>query len=90
MQCCPKFHRRFACLQRQVQLDEQGKNVPHGLADKLKNVAGDYEIFSEGKKGSFDLYLQQLKDWCESDWSHPCVRAILSYVSKKIRNSRPA
>ena len=59
------------------------KNVPHGLADKLKNVAGDYEINSGGKKGSFDLYFQQLEDWCESDWSHPCVRAILSYVSKK-------
>ena len=59
------------------------KNVPHGLADKLKNVAGDYEKISGGKKGSFDLYLQQLNDWCESDWSHPCLHAILSYVSKK-------
>lgn len=62
-----------------------GKNyVPHVLHDKLMFVAGDYVKYTgqEDKASCFEDYIQQLKDWCESEYSHPDIVAIYNYVKK--------
>ena len=55
---------------------------PHALADKIQYVAQDYAAFGGTKKAYFDGYLQQLTAWCESDFSHPKIRAVRQYVAK--------
>lgn len=60
------------------------------LFDKLAYVAGDYNDHTESKKAKKkeaektpnQLYLEGLKAWCDSDFSHPKVRAIYAYASK--------
>jgi CRISPR-associated protein Csd1 len=59
------------------------KLAPHPLFDKLQYVAGDYPTYVSSKKSGFDLYVEQLRMWCESQYSHEMVQAILSYVLKK-------
>lgn len=56
--------------------------APHPLADKIQYVAQDYSDYGGEKKAYFEGYLNQLKAWCDSDFSHPKVRAVLDYVSK--------
>ncbi len=55
---------------------------PHPLADKLQYVAKDYERHGGKKKTYFKSYRDLLQSWCESEYSHPKVQAILQYVSK--------
>ena len=60
--------------------------VPHALCDHIKYCAGDYVAGgkeNESKNRYFEAYICQLKDWCESDFSHPKVEAIYSYLNKK-------
>ena len=62
-----------------------GKNyVPHVLHDKLMFVAGDFVKYTgqEDKSDTFDKYINQLRDWCESPYNHPHVQAIYQYVKK--------
>ncbi|AMQ90108.1 type I-C CRISPR-associated protein Cas8c/Csd1 [Marinobacter sp. LQ44] len=54
--------------------------APHPLADKVHYVAADYPKYGGKKKAYFEGYLRQLQDWCDSEWSHPKVRAVLNYV----------
>jgi CRISPR-associated protein Csd1 len=58
--------------------------VPHVLHDKLMFVAGDYVKYTgqEDKASCFEDYIQQLRDWCESEYSHPDIVAIYNYVKK--------
>ncbi|QOS77182.1 type I-C CRISPR-associated protein Cas8c/Csd1 [Paenibacillus sp. JNUCC31] len=57
--------------------------VPYPLFDKLSYVAGDYTQFCGEAKGTpYQDYLNQLKAWCESPFSHPKVQSVLHYVSK--------
>ncbi|WP_010289120.1 type I-C CRISPR-associated protein Cas8c/Csd1 [Kurthia massiliensis] len=57
---------------------------PHMLHDKLISVAGDYSDYtSENVADSFDVYIKQLQNWCESNFSHPYVQAIYNYLKKK-------
>jgi len=55
---------------------------PHPLADKLQYVAKDYPKHGGEKLSFFEQYYVLLKDWCESEYFHPKVQAILQYVSK--------
>lgn len=62
---------------------------PHPLVDKLQYVAEDYEKFGghpkinpKKKKTGWELYMQQLKKWCESPFSHPKVKAVFQYLSQ--------
>ena len=48
----------------------------HPLCEQVKYVA-------ELEEKLRDLYLSELKEWTESEFSHPKVQAVLSYVSKK-------
>lgn len=74
-----------------------GKNPPpHPLTDKLFYLAGDSKRFTifkmeKGEKiyidsNKYDIphndYLKQLKQWNESDYSHPALTAIYSYLEK--------
>ena len=60
------------------------KVAPHPLIDKVHYCAGDYK----GKKsdtfaGAFEAYLELLTAWDNSDFSHPVVFAVRTYVAKK-------
>ncbi|MFP4974214.1 type I-C CRISPR-associated protein Cas8c/Csd1 [Paenibacillus sp. CN-4] len=57
--------------------------VPYPLFDKLVYIAGDYEKYMGAVKGTpYNDYLEQLKRWCESEYSHPKVRSVYEYVRK--------
>ena len=55
----------------------------HPLADKLQYVAGDYAQFGGLKSAYFASYREQLYQWASSEYSHPSLTAILSYIDKK-------
>ncbi|MCE3045734.1 type I-C CRISPR-associated protein Cas8c/Csd1 [Legionella sp. 16cNR16C] len=56
--------------------------APHPLADKLKYVAKDYSDFTGIDPDFFDQYENQLKQWCESSFSHPKAQAVYQYIKK--------
>lgn len=61
--------------------------VAHPLCDGLKYVAGDYVDYCDIKElGKAGLYYKNYKDaissWGQSEYSHPKVNAILSYIEK--------
>ncbi len=59
------------------------KPVPYPLFDKLQYVAGDYEQYCEPVKDNpHPLYLNQLREWCESPDAHPKVQSVYAYLSK--------
>lgn len=51
------------------------KTSPHPLCDKLMFMC------PENKK-SYEAYLEQLQDWCDSEFACPKIKAILKYVKK--------
>ena len=63
------------------------KPIPHPFMDQFKYLAGDYSPNEDGKKPyyekAFKKYIQNLKDWCESDYSHPSIEAVYKYLSKE-------
>lgn len=58
--------------------------APHALSDKLQYIAKDYLQFGGQKKSYFPSYFKQLNSWCDSDFSHPMAKAVLSYVAKGV------
>ena len=61
-----------------------GNNIfPHPLADKLEYVAGDLRNFSsKDNSEKYAVYLENLEEWCASEYSVAAVRAVLNYVKK--------
>ena len=63
--------------------------APHPLCDTLSYIAGDYAAYVPGKKDKekalekSEKYLENLKKWAESDYSHYKVRAVYKYLEKK-------
>lgn len=63
--------------------------APHALCDTLSYVAGDYSVYCENEKlkrsaeNKYGKYMQALKMWVDSDYSHPKIRAIYDYLSMK-------
>lgn len=63
--------------------------APHALCDTLSYAAGDFGEYlsspKETKKAEekFKKYLAALKDWAESPFSHPKVRAVYEYAAKR-------
>ncbi len=51
--------------------------APHGLCDKLQYVARDYGLY--GDKSHYDLYIEQLRLWVESPYSHYMAEAVYQY-----------
>ncbi len=58
------------------------KPPPHPLCDKIQYCAGDYLAFGGEKTSFHSEYLQLLRSWCNSNYSHPKVKAVLNYVEK--------
>ncbi|HOI13303.1 MAG TPA: type I-C CRISPR-associated protein Cas8c/Csd1 [Methanoculleus sp.] len=56
---------------------------PHPLFDKLQYVAGDYSTYVPDGESGFDTYVNNLQQWCDSPYSHPMIRAVLSYALKR-------
>lgn len=61
-----------------------GKAIfPHPLADKLEYIAGDLKDFSsKDNTDKYTVYLQQLEDWCASEYFTTAVQAVLCYIKK--------
>lgn len=57
---------------------------PHPLCDNLKYLAGDYGLYVTEKDCSqkHKLFMEQLKNWVESDFSHEKAEAIYRYLQK--------
>lgn len=55
---------------------------PHPLCDKIQYCAADYPAHGGKKKSFHSAYIEQLKLWCNSNFSHPKAKAVLAYVSK--------
>ena len=55
---------------------------PHPLCDKVRYCALDYEKFGGRKKGFYSKFSHLLKQWCDSEFSHPKAKAVLAYVQK--------
>lgn len=63
--------------------------APRSLCDTLSYLAGDYcnyaktEKEAKRSKKKFEAYTKALQDWCESEYSHSKIKAILKYTEKK-------
>lgn len=64
--------------------------APHMLSDTLSYIAGDFSSYCNTEKikknaeEKFERYSMQLKEWWESGYTNPKVKAIYDYLSKKI------
>lgn len=58
--------------------------APHPLCDSLKYLAGDYSVYVMEKDYSenYVKYIEQLKKWVDSPYSHPKVEAVYRYLQK--------
>lgn len=58
--------------------------APHGLHDSLQYVAGDFETYggTYKKVNSYELYIEQLRQWCASVHANPMIQSILLYLEK--------
>ncbi|MEZ3444884.1 MAG: type I-C CRISPR-associated protein Cas8c/Csd1 [Lachnospiraceae bacterium] len=58
--------------------------APHPLCDKLCYIAGDYtEYTGDNKEAYYEAYMEQLREWAESEYTHLAVRQICRYLEKK-------
>jgi len=56
------------------------KIAPHPLCDELGYCASD---FPEVIQARSDAYLNQLREWCLSEYTHPKILAITKYLEKR-------
>lgn len=49
--------------------------APHGLCEQI-----GYVCKTESDKGKNDLYIKNLEEWANSDYTHPKIKAVLKYV----------
>lgn len=63
-------------------------SAPHLIHDNLVYVAGDFEkyggVYKKNKAGknSYQMYIENLQAWCESEYSQPVVKSVLKYLEK--------
>lgn len=63
---------------------------PHPLCDNLKYIAGDYMTYYAGKEGkkdkdfskNYELYINGLRAWNDSEYTHKKVQAVYRYLEK--------
>ena len=57
---------------------------PHPLCDNLEYLAGDDPLFAGDKDcvQKHELYMEELRKWAESAYTHPKVQAIYEYMKK--------
>ena len=58
--------------------------APMPFTEKLIYLAADYAKYVDAKRAEecHKAYMEQLKDWDESDCTHPAVHALLLYLQK--------
>lgn len=56
--------------------------LPLPLADKIEYVGGDYTAYG-GEKEHCDVYLREMKAWCEHPQATEEVKAVYRYVERK-------
>lgn len=57
--------------------------LPHGLCDKLQYVAGDYSVYTgDDNSEYYRAYIEQLRRWKDSEYSHKKVEAVYKYLTK--------
>lgn len=56
------------------------KIAPHPLCDEIGYCASDFPDVIQARSGA---YLNQLKEWCLSEYTHPKIVAIYKYLEKK-------
>lgn len=59
---------------------------PHPLCDKLEYIAPELDSYIKSKKSSrekFNIYIEQLDAWCDSQFSHKKACAIRDYLKKE-------
>lgn len=58
--------------------------APHPLCDKLCYIAGDYTLYTgDDKEKYYEAYMEQLRDWAESAYTHPMVQAVYRYLVRR-------
>ena len=58
--------------------------APHPLCDKLCYIAGDYTLYTgDDKEKYFEAYMEQLREWTESKYTHPLIEAVYKYLGRK-------
>lgn len=58
--------------------------APHPLFDKLKYMAGDYEKYcGEDNTKYYEAYMEQLGEWCQSEYAVIQVQKLYEYLQKK-------
>lgn len=63
--------------------------APHALCDTLSNLAGDYSLYCENEKQrvtaekKYESFIENLRKWAESEYTHLKVEAIYKYLAKK-------
>jgi len=55
---------------------------PHPLCDSLQYCAKDYPEYGGKRPSYFNSYIELLRKWAESEYSHPKVKAVYQYVKK--------
>lgn len=59
--------------------------APHPLVDKLCYLAGDYSFYTKEKKSKeeyYKNYMEGLRDWAESPFTHKAVQVVYQYLAK--------
>ena len=58
--------------------------APHPLCDKLCYIAGDYTAYTGDDKEKYhEAYMEQLRDWTISEYTHPMIEAVYQYLEKR-------
>lgn len=61
--------------------------APHPLCDTLSYVVKDFSKYCADEKSKnmadkkYEAYIQNLRKWCESEYSHAKIRAVYQYLS---------
>lgn len=55
--------------------------APHPMFDKLKYMAKDLNEYSDCKS-TYELFIKQLGEWCNSMYAHPKVNVLYKYLEK--------
>lgn len=66
------------------------KPIHHPLADALQYIAGDFikyggkvtSGYAKNPSEPFESYVNDLRNWCSSPYTHSKVRAVLSYIER--------
>ena len=58
------------------------KIAPHPLHDKLQYVAGDYLAHGGDKVPGWGAYMEQINQWCNSEYNHPKVNVVRKFVGR--------